>query len=82
MGAIAKILRARATASTCLNFASKLSKGQILRVVESFYDQSIPLYFEPLAKYVTLVTCDRSGALIREFKTRVYGKRQTAEGTT
>ena len=30
-------------ASTSLNFASKSSKGQILRVIENFYDHSIPL---------------------------------------
>ena len=30
-------------ASTRLNFASKSSKGQILRAVENFYDHSIPL---------------------------------------
>ena len=30
-------------ASTRLNFASKSSKGKILRAVEKFYDHSIPL---------------------------------------
>ena len=29
--------------STCLNFARKSSKGQILRAVGNFYDHSIPL---------------------------------------
>ena len=32
-------------ASTRLSFASKSSKGQILRAVENFYDHSIPLIY-------------------------------------
>ena len=43
MRAIAKIFCEHEQASTRLNFASKSSKGQILRAIENFYDHSIPL---------------------------------------
>ena len=43
MRAIAKIFCEHEQASTRLNFASKSSKGQILRADENFYDHSIPL---------------------------------------
>ena len=42
MRAIAKFCE-HEQANTCLNFASKSSKGKILRAVEKLYDHSIPL---------------------------------------
>ena len=43
MRAIAKFCE-HEQASTRLNFASKSSKGKILRAVEKLYDHSIPLH--------------------------------------